>query len=258
MSSRSPRATDDDAGVAVARREHAQAAAVDVELVRVRQPGERVPADDDVELEPLQLVGRRHLHRAEAERVQPCPQQVLLVVVRHADGDAVELERHRAGVPLAADRRRARGQPRDEVADQPATVSGSHVSTCGGGQLQMRPPARRRRDRARGRVPASACRGAARSQPQLADAVGDRGVEVVLGRIERARDTDRAAVEPARDRKAVRAASRDGCAAGRRPRSAAGPPPGRATAGRPRRSRTGSIWPPSPTSRCAGARSPTA
>src|SRR4051794_20681485 len=67
--------------------------------------GERVPGDDHVELQTLELVRRLDDDATESPIGQGDPQQVLLIVVGHPDRDPVGWQGDEFAMPLAPDPR---------------------------------------------------------------------------------------------------------------------------------------------------------
>ena len=80
-------AADHDAGLTVSRQQHAEPARVEVEGVGDRRSGEGCQAIDDLIREALETVGGVDDHVAETGLVEEGSQEILLVVVRDADGD---------------------------------------------------------------------------------------------------------------------------------------------------------------------------
>lgn len=92
---------NDDASLAVASEEDAEAAGVEVEAVGFGQPGEGVPDEDDLEIGPLKI-GRVHDNPIEAASGEGHAEEVFLVVVRDADRDLFGAEGSQAELALAA------------------------------------------------------------------------------------------------------------------------------------------------------------
>jgi hypothetical protein len=111
------RASDHDARLPVAGEHHAQTTRIEVELVDVEEPSERMPRDDYLEREALDLVRGVDLHVAETRFVERGAQEILLVIVAHHDGHVLLEERSRPPVSLAARGGLALEEPSREVDD---------------------------------------------------------------------------------------------------------------------------------------------
>src|SRR5262245_50666838 len=102
----------------MSRAQDAHATRLKMELVGLVQTSHGMPAEDVVELSPLQLVRRVDYHVAETGPVEQAAYGGLLIIVRHANGDPLGLKVDPVRIALADQLGRSQEEPSDDTDQQ--------------------------------------------------------------------------------------------------------------------------------------------
>ena len=120
-----------DARLSVSSEEDAKSTRIEVKGVCDRRARQGVPGDNDFERQALEPVGRIHHDVRKPCLIEQNSKEVLLVIVRHANGDILMPQIRHTSSNLAARLRLTRKEPCDEIANDLGRdgIGGQHRST---------------------------------------------------------------------------------------------------------------------------------